>query len=1434
MSIAETLQQARRALIDLSTRNRLLSLPAQGRSRGVIRIEDEDAGFVVAQLADGKAFGFEANQAAGPAKTRKRAEGVATASANATREAWQHDTNLRAALTPEELTRRLRDVMADARSAREESGVPSLFLAVGALIWRDAATPETERAAPLALIPVTLEREGVSNRFRLRGNPEEVVENLSLREKLSADFRIILPDFAGETPADWAVRMQAATAGREGWRVEENALALGIFAFAKFLMWRDLDPVAHPGLLEHPMLLRLLGAASAPEAPPFADDADVDAAIPVEKLDHVVEVDGSQALAAEAVRRGHSMVIQGPPGTGKSQTIVNILAQAVLDGRSVIFVAEKAAALEVVKRRLENLGLGAAVLELHSEKQSKRAVLDELRATLALLPPTPPTQQPREAVVQRLGDLRGRLNRHAGAMRAMVGETGVTVQEVVARLAALRANGAIPPPFRLDASEWDAARLRALREGARNLAASSAGARSPWRGVAADLDAMSAARLQADLPRYIRALAAAPGSVAETEAALAAEALRDEAPLQPDAVPAARVLLADLRCVAVAASDARFLPGALAMPGLAAARDTLARPGGMLGFLDGARRTAKASLAAALRDPQEGLDALLAAQAAQARLTPGADEATLTQALGWVERHAGAFTTPPANAAMREGLAAWRAIQSATGLEAGASFSALAERLAAMAGEPEALAPWQSWARAQAAEPALAPLAEALTSGALPPDAAEAALDFAMLEALLRQAFREHPELAAFDGAAADRLVLDFRAADAARVRLARGEAAAAHATRIAALRNGPTSTPEEAASLAFLRGEFERKRGHAPLRVLMGRAAPLIRKAKPIMMLSPLTVAQFLANPHHATQPGFPLFDLLVMDEASQIEPVDALGAIARARQIVVVGDDKQMPPTRFFQRMTEDAEEAPDADEALDARDVESILGLANARGIPTALLRWHYRSRHESLIATSNAEFYGNRLLVLPSPRRRSALLGLSLNRVEGRFKGSSNAEEARAVAQAVMRHAQETPGDTLGVAAFSVTQRDAILDAVEALRRESPAAENFFSAHPAEPFFVKNLENVQGDERDAIMISVGYGRDANNRLAMRFGPLSAEGGERRLNVLITRAKKRCIVFSGIGAEEVDLERAKGRGVAALRAFLGYAAGADAARIEAGAASPIASMIGTLITQSGREAVPRVGLSGVFLDVAARGPTGFDLGVELDGADWSNLRCARDRDRGRQMALEGMGWTLARSWSLDWLNQPEAAQGKLRGPLGLSAPEAAHAPNLDPGLALAYVEAAMETAPTNRAGLAHLIAHVIATEAPVHGDAVQERLRLLLGPAAPDAKGFAAALNEARLLHGAREAGGFWFGEESGEVVARDRRAAAAHLRRPPMIHPDEVAAGARLLLGIDAQSSEEELAAGLVRLFGLEASATPALAARLAMLVGSGQVMLPARG
>ena len=1502
-TLAARLEEARQGLLDLSTRNRLLALPKPGRSRGVVELVDEDADVVLAELIAGKPFGFEAAEAppaeetppdaATEAKPRRRraakpkkAEGVEAAAAGKTREAWQADDLLRARLSPADLAKRLRDLMTDARTAREETGIATLSLGLGTLAWRDPATPGTERLAPLALLPVTLEREGVSQRFRLRWSGLEVQENLSLRQKLATEFRTTLPDFDPETydPTRWAEAVQAAIGSREGWGVDPDGLALGLFSFAKFLMWRDLDPRANPGLADHPVIQALVGGAMLDATPPFPDDADVDAEIRVETLDHVMEVDGSQALAAEAVRRGAKApggqgghtVIQGPPGTGKSQTIMNIIAQAVLDGRSVLFVAEKLAALEVVKRRLGTAGLGAACLELHSEKQSKRAVLDELRATLAL--PSPPKPE-REALVKRLGALRARLNAHAAAMAAPVGASGRPLHAVVGRLVSLRVAGAKAPDFALPAGGWDAARLAEAREAVAELAARAAegGPRSAWRGVTAALPPTDQERLLARLPALIRALA---GGAESPGAARARRAIAQAAAAAPRHDPAAMAhpawadpallrALADAACaVAAAERDPRLLPGALEVEGLAEARATLAQGGGLLGFLSSSLRGARATAARVTRDaadPLPALDAALAGQAARRTLsgneaagraafgTLWGDAAAMAALLAWagaqprgvVAALAAGPAEAPAGAAALAALAAWEELAATTGLDAVAAFGTadpafadVAARLGDWAAAPETLPLWLGWQRAVArAGEALAPLAERLADGRLAPERAEDAFAYARDEALLKAAMRARPELATFDGAEFDRLVADFAEADRARVELTRRECAWTHAQALARVRAGMPGWE-------ILKGEFEKKRGHLPVRALLDRAGRAVQAAKPVFMMSPLSVAQFL-SPAHGLKPGL-TFDLLVIDEASQIEPVDALGAIARCRQVVVVGDDRQMPPTRFFQRMTSEAEEAEDdfAEGPVAAREVESILGLANARGVPNVMLRWHYRSRHESLIATSNAEFYDGRLMVLPSPKARSDALGLSLVRVDGTWQQGAgvNPQEAEAVAQAVMRHARQTPGDSLGVAAFSIRQRDAILDAVERLRRESPQTEGFFAAHEHEPFFVKNLENVQGDERDAMLISVGYARGPDGRLAMRFGPLSADGGERRLNVLITRAKKRCVVFSGLTAEDIDLDRAAGRGVAALKTFLRFAAQSGESRRPEGeaAAAPLARVLADEIRAAGKDAAARIGIAGLYLDVAAREGADFVLGVEADAGDWASVRAARDRERGRPAALAMMGWKLHRAWSLAWLARPDAERARLRAALGVvPAAESPAATGPDPGLAVPYAEAAPEVPRDSAipavpfAKLSEILAAIIRAEQPVHADAVFERARLLWGQERLEAADRAAlqqALRLAGQLQGVVETGGFWRAEDAPEPVARDRRAAAPHLRRAAMVAPAEVEAACRALLGATAVATEDELAAGVVRLLGLETGAAPAIAARIAALVGAGRVTL----
>ena len=492
-------------------------------------------------------------------------------------------------------------------------------------------------------------------------------------------------------------------------------------------------------------------------------------------------------------------------------------------------------------------------------------------------------------------------------------------------------------------------------------------------------------------------------------------------------------------------------------------------------------------------------------------------------------------------------------------------------------------------------------------------------------------------EIAEFDGQSYEQWVEEFRYLDQARINMARGEVATAHYDGI----------PRNAlgGEMAVVRREIEKKRRHKPIRQLLKEAGTAILAIKPVFMMSPISVAQYLES-------GCLTFDVLIIDEASQVNPVDALGAMARAKQVVVVGDDKQLPPTRFFRKMLDESAVAEDSDDDINAGDLESILGLCIAQGMSQRMLRWHYRSRHHSLIAVSNREFYENHLCVVPSPTTITAMHGLHFRFVKAVCTTEATQPRTRwrprRSPSAVIEHAKRCPKKSLGVGTFSVAQRDAIRGELEVLLRAHVELSAFFSPGSPEPFFVKNLENIQGDERDVIFISVGYARDSSGYMAMNFGPLSSQGGERRLNVLISRARERCEVFSSITADDIDLQRAKSRGAAAFKTFLRYAAtGVLDTQIPTGGDhdSDFERQVALALEGRGYEVHRQVGTAGFIIDLAvvdSERPGRYLLGIECDGATYHSSRSARDRDRLRESVLRDRGWRIHRVWSTDWFHR------------------------------------------------------------------------------------------------------------------------------------------------------------------------------------------------
>ena len=440
-------------------------------------------------------------------------------------------------------------------------------------------------------------------------------------------------------------------------------------------------------------------------------------------------------------------------------------------------------------------------------------------------------------------------------------------------------------------------------------------------------------------------------------------------------------------------------------------------------------------------------------------------------------------------------------------------------------------------------------------------------------------------------------------------------------------------------------------KRKHMSTRTLLKKAGNAAQLLKPCFMMSPLTVSQFLPPDLH--------FDAVIFDEASQVREADAVCSIFRGDQLIVAGDPKQLPPTSFFQG--DDGGDGGGSDDLEDdILDFESILDRCEAQGLPTLPLNWHYRSRHESLITFSNRSFYGGRLQTFPGATFEAPDLGVELIKVDGRYdRGGTrdNPIEAEAVVDRIVWHRQRHPDLTLGVVALSAAQQSCIEAAIERRRADQPELRDLVTDSRLDGFFVKNLENVQGDERDLIIISIGYGPDEYGKLTMQFGPLMKANGWRRLNVAVTRAKRRVEVVSSITPGQIVSDNASTRHLAR---YLDYAdrgivaLAGDLTESVGEPDSPFEEEVIKSVTMLGYEAVPQVGVAGYRIDLGVRHPTlpgKFVLGVECDGATYHSSKVARDRDRLRQSVLEGLGWSIHRIWSTAWFSDRRGEEERLR---------------------------------------------------------------------------------------------------------------------------------------------------------------------------------------
>ncbi|MBW4438862.1 MAG: DUF3320 domain-containing protein [Pleurocapsa minor GSE-CHR-MK-17-07R] len=1245
------------------------------------------------------------------------------------------DNHLQTPYSDFELQKRLLETAAAAREHIEEKGVNVLYLALGELHWYQEEKSEQVLRAPLILVPIEINRKSIDARFMIRYDGAGINDNPALREKLKLDFKITIPPLASEEsdeadikPSEYFQKIREAVALKAGWTVVEDAINVASFSFNKLLMFKDLDSAQWPvndQPSKHPIISQLLQTGfsdSVNNAAPSLSREEMDGYLALNKNNHIIDADSTQAQAVQAVSKGKTIAIQGPPGTGKSQTIANIIAEAVGNGKTVLFVAEKLAALEVVKRRLEKVGFGDLCLELHSHKAKRKAVIDELNRVRSLHQPKPYNAEP----LKSLGEIRATLNAYSDAVNTPVNQTRVTPYRAfgeLLRLSTKMANQDWPSWSNSSAVTWTDQAFVEKRSQVEVWKRTIEQYGQPHKNLfwgceittnapntANEVRRLSRKALEAleNLERQTRQFAVdihlgeiGPAiehvlAVAKIAQALAALIRSPDACLNPadwkrysfevdQAQEACQQLISTAAAQAMVSDAERF--AASDFEGIASTIKN--SPSGLFSFLNGKLRAAKRdlqSMVTGLPGSREELlvllDKLTIYHGALKQLQKVRREGQYLFGDAWKS----ASERPDVIIEMIEaGNRLRRAAQSLPGVSDAVSHPQIMARtkenrglIEAMAGhvdEFEAAARelfervsfivrkrfgvpdladcntqdmilmLQSWTSAADEIANLAEVNRAtatLQNAGLKsfveatqnwPKAAESALelfDYAYFDALVNYALETRPALANFQRLSHEDKLNKFRMLDKELLTYNKTRTLMAHYQKTRA-----SSTVGQA---GILQKELAKTRRWRTIRRLIADAYDSILRLKPIFMMSPLSVANYL-------QPGTVQFDLVVFDEASQIRPADAYGAILRGKQVVVVGDSRQLPPTSFF-------DSGGDVEEDEASSNYESILGKFNSQGVPDHMLRWHYRSAHETLIAVSNQEFYENRLLLAPSPLRDSAELGLKYRYLpDTHYKpgASVNQGEAEAVAQAVIDHARKYPNLSLGVAAFSIKQTQVIRDAVERLRAADTSTEDFFNMPSDEPFFIKNLENVQGDERDVIFISVGYGKTADGKVSLNFGPLNRDGGERRLNVLITRARLRCEVFTNLSADDLNLEGNNSRGLLGLKRYLKYAeTGILDMPVTSGrgADSVFEEMVAERLRDVGYEVHHQIGTAGFFVDLAIVDPSrpgNYLLGIECDGASYHSSASARDRDRLRQNILESKGWKIHRIWSTDWFRNP-----------------------------------------------------------------------------------------------------------------------------------------------------------------------------------------------
>lgn len=1198
----------------------------------------------------------------------------------------------------------LKNLYRASRLSIEENGTNTLYLALGFLKWYENDISEKARYAPLLLLPIEIIRKSTKTGYIIRERDEDVLFNETLLEMLKQDFKVEIAGLDSLPLDEKGVDVKLvfnivrqAIKSQKRWNVVELAL-IGLFSFKQFVMWNDLRN-RNEDLAKNKVVKSLMDGKMSWEYQDLLDGVHFDRDYKPIDMALPMDVDSSQLSAVCLADKGQSFILHGPPGTGKSQTITNMIANALYHEKSVLFIAEKSAALNVVRKRLEKIGLGPFCLELHSDKARKRDVLSQLDTTMELGKLQHPEEFEKKA--DELYELRMKLSQlmediHAPTtfgqslyeyMNRAEELTNIqdvslfTYQNLVKMndeellhkdkivhdyvVAAKQIDALHHPLTPLDIYQYSLQIKEQLVQQSSeilDIVSKLQADETLYSILEACENENEAQRMITLIEQYNTSSYKDPtlfqfdamdqyGYVMKQWIALQGEIKEMEADLSKVFKMERSIPYDQIEQAYHQASNSFFLFRGSNEKKVAKQLSTYAITEidkenvldycGRLRDHDAKQKEAAqlasqfASIYGKWMNDEKVLNAVLQAQKQLKEaysLCPCREE--LKNYLIQTNNNSDVFLIQLMEVIHHQkAYIAYRNKNTyfASILKLNVLIQMHADQLREFV--------LYSNARSIMEQQGLQRLVEGYESGTYDLSQLNLILEKAYIMLVIEHLMSDKVNVMKFTYESMQDQLSNYRNKTKEFQQLTKEELVARLSSRIPTIMNLSNSS-----EIAILKRAIKSNGRAMSIRKLFDQIPNLLRRLTPCMLMSPMSVAQYI-------DPKYPKFDLVIFDEASQLPTSSAVGAIARGENLVVVGDPKQMPPTSFFQATNID-------EDNLEKEDLESILDDCLSLSMPQLYLSWHYRSEHESLIAFSNMQFYENRLMTFPSVENQKSMV--KFVHVKGQYrkgKNRVNLEEAKAIVAEIKERLfdEKRCQQSIGVVTFNITQQLLIDDLLMEAMREDKAFEERANAL-YEPIFIKNLENVQGDERDVILFSICYGPDEDGKVSMNFGPINRDGGERRLNVAVSRSRKEMVVFATLLPHQIDLNRTRSRGAAELKAFLEYAMNGrvnqnqqQSIEVKDAYVEKIAADLRT----NGYQVDTFVGSSRFKVDIAIKDnehPDQYFVGIMVDGLQSARAITTRDRCISQISVLQRLGWNVFELFILDWWEHQDAVLQRL----------------------------------------------------------------------------------------------------------------------------------------------------------------------------------------